>query len=439
MTKSLLGSLASTFTVLGLLFPWTGKPLPPPPTLAPKPTPINSIKLGDCTPWEQVNINAFGISSNSNDSNPPYASEEAFEVAAFHGKLYLGMEGDNSVGARLWRSTNPLPLPGDWEEVAADEAGQPFGVESVSQADHIDSLAVFQGQLYASLANRSGNSTGVLLFRSPTGNAGSWENALGTRGPGFGIPANENFKDMQVFQNNLCGGTWNETSGAQVWCSSDGENWYLSNFPGFGNQDNIIIWSGGVFNDYLYFGVQNRGENIFMAKDDEGKIFRTHDIHNPLAWEEVYSGYPGSIQSDILGVSGDYIYISTSSASGIQIWRSSSGAGWSWKLVNVAGMNRDRANWGTITDGAAIYNFGLYVAVSNMKTGVQIWRTANNSAPLVWELINTPGFGDPANHHAQLISFRGHLYAWATNYHQGQGVWRTRCTTLPSQEFIPQQ
>lgn len=430
--------ITSTFTALGMLFPWMKNPSPSPTV----PAPTAKTTPGDCTPWEKINISGFGFSSDNDDTNLPYAAEETFEVAVFQNKLYLGGEGDNSQGARLWRSTNAFPFPGDWEEVAAGEAGQPFGVESIPQADHVDSLAVFGGQLYASLANRNNNFGGTLIFASSTGDADNWENALKTQKAGFGDLANENFKDMQVFQGNLCGGTWNEISGAQVWCSADGKTWHLSNFPGFGEEDNIIIWSGGVFNGYLYFGVQNRGENIFATKDDEGKVFRTKDIHAPQAWEEVFTGYPGSIRSDILGVLHGQLYISNPSANGIQVWRSDTGSAWRWQLVNVPGMNGSRSNWSTITDGAAIYNSRLYVAVSNAKTGVQIWRTTGASttpsaAPLRWEAVNTPGFGTSANYHAQLIPFQGFLYAWVTNYQQGQGVWRTRCETFFPRQFLP--
>ncbi len=48
----------------------------------------------------------------------------------YQDRLYLGMEADNSLGARLWRTKVGIAYPGDqadWEEVAADANGLPFG------------------------------------------------------------------------------------------------------------------------------------------------------------------------------------------------------------------------------------------------------------------------------------------------------------------------
>jgi len=86
-----------------------------------------------------------------------FTSEEGFEAVVYNGQLYLGMEADNSLGARLWRSRLGIYAPNsqaDWEEVAADQQGYPFGNQNLEQDDHIDSLAIFGGYLYVSTANR---------------------------------------------------------------------------------------------------------------------------------------------------------------------------------------------------------------------------------------------------------------------------------------------
>ena len=101
--------------------------------------------------------------------------------------------------------------------LVATTDGLPFGVRDTAQADHVDSLAEFGGRIYVSLANRSGSPQGTLIFHSASGDPGSWEDALADAGAGFGKPQNENFKDMQVFDGQLCGGTWNETGGAWGW------------------------------------------------------------------------------------------------------------------------------------------------------------------------------------------------------------------------------
>ena len=106
-----------------------------------------------CQPFAQVNDDAFGMDTGSSTN---YYSEEAFEVLVFNGQLYLGMEGDNIYGARIWRTKPGVQIAtnqSNWEEIAADPQGYPFGIQNVVEADHIDSLAAFNGYMFASVAN----------------------------------------------------------------------------------------------------------------------------------------------------------------------------------------------------------------------------------------------------------------------------------------------
>lgn len=147
------------------------------------------------------------------------------------------MEANNSLGARLWRTKAGVTTPAtqaDWEEVAADSQGYPFGNYDLLQNDHIDSLAEFNNFLDVSTGNRGNGGetpTGALLYRSASSNSDSWGSPLISAG--FGDINNENFKDMVVFQGWLCGGTWNQTDGAEVWCSQDGQTWHYH----FGKHD----------------------------------------------------------------------------------------------------------------------------------------------------------------------------------------------------------
>ena len=177
-----------------------------------------------CYTWTQVNAGGFGIGVGGGIK--PFDGEEGFEVTVYDGRLYVGMEGDNSLGARLWRTTEPNTPPdsqADWEEVIADASGYPWGVTNLPQVDHIDSLAGFNGYLFASSANQSGHPRmESASFAARRAIRGTWEDALTSLGAGFGNTDNENFKDMQVFGDWLCGGTANLVNGAQVWCTQDG-------------------------------------------------------------------------------------------------------------------------------------------------------------------------------------------------------------------------
>jgi alkaline phosphatase len=402
----------------------------------------------DCSTWTQVNDNAFGIPSNFDSSgNPifpapaqPYANEEGFETRVYKDQLYVGMEADNKFGARLWRTRSGITVPtsqADWEEVAADSQGCPFGdcqrQENppagsglyLLQNDHIDSLADYNGYLYASTANGGLTTQGTRLYRSITGDSGSWQPVIA---PGFGDANNTNFKDMQVFQGQLCGGTINAASGAEVWCTDDGTHWIQKNHGGFGQTEDITttpeIWSGYVYENHLYFGAYSTG--------DVAKLYRTSQITPTLpAWNEVYSGITQSHRADILGDLGGYLYITTYSIQGILILRSPSGDPGTWTQVNQPGMNLNPQNYRTVVDGATFYNGALYVAVSNEHGGVEVWRTAGllqNGGPLVdWVQVGTDGLGNPNNVHSELIPFNSHLYAWTSNYVSGQQVLLANC------------
>lgn len=387
-----------------------------------------------CQPFAQVNQDAFGLGSGSDGS---YAGEEGFEVTVFNDQLYVGMEADNSFGARLWRTRAGVTDPdsqADWEEVAADANGYPFSVSNRAQADHIDSLAGYNGYLYVSTANGGSNILGTRIFRSPTGNPGTWEDAIAGYGPGFGDVNNMNFKDMQVFQGWLCGGTQNWLQGAQVWCTSDGTSWLQKNVSGFGHnhadQDNREIWSGYVFENALYFGLQDLN-NYADAGDDIGKLYRTSDLSGEPQWSEVYSGDPGSNRVDILGELNGYLYISVKSAGGILVLRSSDGSPHSWSPVNIPGLDGDPQNSGAVVDGATFYNDALYVGVSNTKTGFELWRTTGTpqaqGGTVDWEQVDSSGLGDPKNIYSELIDFNGSLFAWTSNYATGQQVLKSEC------------
>jgi alkaline phosphatase len=392
-----------------------------------------------CTDWTQVNEDGFALGTGG-DSD--YSNEEGFETLVFNNQLYLGMEADNTLGARLWRTREGVSVPqnqSDWEEVAADGQGNPFGVPDPVQNDHVDSLATFNGYMYASTANRSGAPSGIQVFRSPNGNPGSWVDTLEGIGVGFGDLDNENFKDMQVFQGYLCGGTWNFTTGAQVWCTQDGKSWSQHNYGGFGTQSkdpsNAMIWSGGVFENGLYFGVENSGTDPLSPFDDIGKLYRSTNLTRD-EWDLIFESGAGSLKVDILGELDSQFYISTQSDQGILIYRSQSGDLGSWQQVNLPGMGKPE-NEGTVVDGAVVYRGVLYLSITNWNSGVEVWRTSGihseNDILVDWTLVTPNGFGDPNNTRAQLITFNDHLYAWTSNFESGQQVFRSFC---PSTKYV---
>jgi len=408
---------------------------------------VSAQAPGTCSDWVAVNNGAFGMGTGGDGD---YSAEEGFEVLVFGNRLYVGMEADNIYGARLWRTKTGVTAPtgqSDWEEVVADGSGKPFGVANVTQNDHIDSLAEFNGYLYVSTANGGDSTLGTRIFRTTTGNPyatypGDWSDAIADYGAGFGDVHNTNFKDMQVFGSWLCGGTQNWQTGAQVWCTQDGTTWTQKNHGGFGASGDVTttveVWSGYVYNNALYFGAQDTGANRDSSSDDVARLFRTTDLSlaNPT-WTPVYTGTAGSFRVDILGELDGYLYTSVRSSGGIVILRSASGDAGTWTQVNTSGMNNNAHNSGTVVDGATVYNGALYVAVSNLTTGVEVWRTTGvlNGGLVDWTQVGGSGLGDANNYYSELIPFNGYLYAWTSNYISGQQVRRTKCPLCQSQDI----
>lgn len=382
---------------------------------------ITTTDTGDaCLAWELVNDPAFGLGTGDDDD---YSAEEGFEVAIFKEQLYVGMESDNSMGARLWRTKAGVAVPqaqDDWEEVAADTKGNPFGVNDKTQADHIDSIAEFKGNIYASVANRSGYSPGTLVFRSNSGNAGSW---VQVSKAGFGDRANTNFKDMRTFAVDgtkwLCGGTGNASAGAEIWCTNDGTTWEQKNISGFGDPGNSLIASTAVFGDALYVGVSN--------SLSYGSVWRTHDL---VQWTQVYTAVEHG-RVEVAGYLNGYLYIAEGARDGrygkeppLRIFRSKTGDAGHWHEVGRQ-VGHDANNSRTIVDGATVYNDHLYISTMNSVTGVEVWRTDGS----MWTHVTAlnEGFGDSRTFAAELIPFNGYMYAWTSNYSEGQRVRQTQC------------
>lgn len=405
-----------TLSVLGALFLLVGwstvvradNALPP------------DTSVGPCKPWVQVNDGAFGMGAGGDTGEEPYKSEEGFEVTVFNGQLYVGMEADNDCGARLWRTRSDVVVPGgqdDWEEVAAVN-GKPFGLDNTAQNDHVDSLAVFNGVLYASTANRSNTLvTGTMLYSSDTGAPNSWTQVVTA---GFGDPDNENFKDMVTFTVTetrwLCGGTSND-NGAEIWCTTDGVNWVLKNDNGFGSSANTLVASTGVFSEALYIGV---------VGSSQGSVWRTSDLET---WTQVLT-VTDRPRVEIVGVFSKTLYVAAGANDGrnasdptIRIYQSGTGDPGSWQVLNTA-LDDDVNNTRTIVDGATVHNGALYLATMNAQTGAEVWRTTDG---VNWTKVNSDGFGMTETFAAELIPFNGYLYAWASNYKAGQQVWRTAC------------
>jgi hypothetical protein len=101
-----------------------------------------------------------------------------------------------------------------------------------------------------------------------------------------------------------------------------------------------------------------------------------------------------------------------------------------WIQVNTDGFGGAVRN----EDAPLIeYKNMLYVAVDNLGSEIQIWRTAAVGGPPFtdWEQVNTDIFGDGDNIFAELAVYNNFLYLLVSNEVTGCEVWRTAAVGGP--------
>jgi len=265
----------------------------------------------DGTAWTQMTSPGF---DNAYGADNPIV----FDIVTFKDQLYAGTgnwESTSSAG-QIWRSADGTT----WNLVAPNGLGNPNNAGFTT-------FTSFNGMLYAATLNPS---DGAEIWRSSTGNSGSWQRVtsqgLGGGSAYFIVTSLTTFKGQLYAGVEATAGT-----GAQVWRSSNGTTWTLVSDNGFGDTNNYQTGSSVVYRGQLYMTTRN-------------------DV------------------------------------TGSQLWRSSNGINW----VQVVGdgfgdINNYKIESLTTFDGA------LYAAANNWVTGVQLWRSTDG---INWTQINVDGFGD---------------------------------------------
>jgi hypothetical protein len=126
---------------------------------------------------------------------------------------------------------------------------------------------------------------------------------------------------------------------------------------------------------------------------------------------------------DVLqGFNGDLYVGMEVPGRGTHIYRSPSGDRYTWQPVVTDGFGATTTGR-LISDASTILSGTLYVGVLDQVQGTSVWSTSDGTA---WRRAAPSGFGHSATFAAELAAFDGDLYAWTSNYAEGQGVWRGR-------------
>jgi hypothetical protein len=365
------------------------------------PTHSSTALSANAPGWIKTNVSGFGDATNY----------DIFPLAGYSGNLYAGTYNPIK-GGQLWRTSPSL----GWTAVMTGGFGSSSNIG-------VESLGVFNGAFFAGTTNTDHG-------------AQVWRSSDGTHWNQIAIPAmssvNGEIFQFAVFSSTLYFGTWvyTSTQGAEIWRSSTGNSnsWTRVVPSGFGSVDNQAIVSFGLHNGYLYAGTFNPTSG--------GEIWRSA---NGSAWVQVSTDGFGTFNNWGIGALDEYngyLYAATRTADGsgfgTQVWRCQTcdqPSDWVRVVDNAFGNSS-----ATGRSGLEVYDGFLYLVVPNPVSGMQVWRTLNGTA---WEQVATNGFGDSANVSSywdnSVIVFSGGLYIGTETSANGGQVW----LYLGQHTFVP--
>jgi hypothetical protein len=283
------------------------------------------------------------------------------DMVVYQGKLYAAAgDFDQRASGQLWRSVDGST----WEPVTKDGFGN---IDTYS----VNNLAIFKNMIYAITSS----STGLSIWRSKSGDAGTWEKVIKNNNGG-NLGLNLFTDDIIEFKGALylspqgIGASWFQTP-FQVWRSLDGVTWEVVTQDGFGDTGNVSSGKFAIFKDQLYMGAWH-----FDGTNHVAELWRSKD---GVQWEKVMTGGFGdwhNLRSHSLVIFGGQLYVGTWAGdwktgkleSGAQVWRSPDGE--HWTQVNSSGFD-DPMNW--IAETVTVYQNSLYYGTGNDKGG-QIWK-----------------------------------------------------------------
>ncbi|MBW1915920.1 MAG: hypothetical protein JRI86_13465 [Deltaproteobacteria bacterium] len=195
------------------------------------------------TTWNKVNTAGFGDTTNN---------VRPYSMVAYNGKLYVGGGDSWGTGTEVWCTGGVGGPPfTDWVQANSNGFGDSNNV-------NVRIMAVYDGKLYVGTGNPT---TGAEIWC--TGGVGGppYTDWAQVNSDGFGDTANTVAKSMAVYDGMLYTGTWNAPTGGEVWRTMGAggppfTDWEKANTGGFGDSNNIYANSMASVNP-LYVGTYN--------------------------------------------------------------------------------------------------------------------------------------------------------------------------------------
>lgn len=300
-------------------------------------------RTGDGTTWNQVS--EYGFSATYTNTNPTVV-----DMIVFNNQLYAGVGWGGSPG-QVWRSSNGT----SWGQVVPDGFGN-------SDNFVVAPFGIFNNVLYSA----TGNDNGVEIWRSATGNSGTWSNVASA---GNGNTNNRHPTGFIQFGSDFYLAVENPTDGMEVWKTSDGATWARVLQGGFGDPDNSESGGFAILGNYLYLGTRN---------DTTGaQLWRTSNGAN---WDAVVSDGFGDLNNykiQMLFVYEGELYAGTdNSETGLEVWKSPNGA--AWVQINPDGFGNSNSNSTLWSVGTTVFKNMLIISANNSANGGQVWMMLKN-------------------------------------------------------------
>ena len=213
----------------------------------------------------------------------------------------------------------------------------------------------------------------------------------------------------------------------QLWCSADGESWsQINSFnPPLPESDKDIRFmeTSGQDEEFLYIGIMEYGSN-----EGDGGLYRSADgtnfqrINGPGSGFDLTTSIAGLAVNETRGIK--YLYTSTRSQRGAQVWRIPYDATSGWeKVLDLASVDP------RFTGITYIYDWKdmIYVAaLPSRPGGCEVFQSVSGD-PGTWTRAAGVGngWGKSVDSIAAMIEFNGFLYAAAGNNKAGGQIWRT--------------
>jgi hypothetical protein len=248
----------------------------------------------------------------------------------------------------------------------------------------------------------------LLVLSTTPCSAASWATVSQ---PGFGNPNNIGVYSTVEFKGYLYAGTRSKAGGCEVWRSQTGTGWSLANKRGFEDVNNWSAWCMATFEGRLYVGTYNDTTGAEMWRTSNG-----------TDWSKANAdGFGDSKNKGIYSICvfGGKLYAGTyNQTDGGELWRSSDGTTWA-ACANPFPWNANNKGIYSL----CVFGGVLFAGTSNQASGCETWKSTNGST---FTKVGQNGFGDTNNKYVYCQAvFKGNLFAGTYNLINGCEVWRS--------------